>query len=103
MVLFSERVAERSGNGNYHTASALPWRYGSTRRRFDNLNNELVQGNHIVPVVRKFGHPFMLLHRLEEIMAFNQLTEPQLRQLHRRFGHPSVRRLAKILSRAVLV
>ena len=68
--------------------------------RFDNLNNELVQGNHIVPVVRKFGHPFMLLHRPEESMAFNHLTEPQLRQLHRRFGHPSVRRLAKILSRA---
>ena len=34
-------------------------------------------------------------------MAFNYLkTELQLRQLHRRFGHPSVRRLAKIFNRA---
>ena len=32
--------------------------------RFDNLNNELVQGNHIVPVVRKFGHPFMPYPRM---------------------------------------
>ena len=42
----------------------------------------------------------MLLNNWKETLASCHLTEPELRQLHRRFGHPSVARLAKLLNRA---
>ena len=42
----------------------------------------------------------MLLHRMEEAIAYSHLTETELRQLHRRFGYPSVQRLIKVLYRA---
>ncbi|KAJ6050709.1 uncharacterized protein N7446_010818 [Penicillium canescens] len=65
-----------------------------------NKKNVLERGDKRVPIVRKWGHPWMLLHNLEEIAAWSHLTEAELRQLHRRFGHPSVRRLTRILQRA---
>lgn len=68
--------------------------------KLDNLQNALIQGDNIVPIVRKWGHPWMLLHQLEQSLAWSHLTETELRQLHRRFGHPSVRRLLKVLQRA---
>ena len=68
--------------------------------KLDNLKNVLIQGDTIVPVVRKWGHPWMLLHQLEQSIAWSHLTESELRQLHRRFGHPSVQRLHKVLQRA---
>jgi hypothetical protein len=57
--------------------------------RFDNLRNHLQQGNLTVPVVRKWGHPWLQLS-MEKTLAYNYLTEVELRRLHRRFGHPSV-------------
>ena len=42
----------------------------------------------------------MLLDRKEETAAYCYLTKTELRQIHRRFGHPSVRRLTKVLERA---
>src|ERR1700721_4346368 len=42
----------------------------------------------------------MLLQQPEESIAWNHLTETELRQLHCRFGHPSVRRLLRVLQRA---
>ncbi|CCU78396.1 (conserved with many other fungi) [Blumeria hordei DH14] len=68
--------------------------------KYDNLENVLVQGSKKVPVVRKWGHPFMMTYNMEETAAFCHLTETELRQLHRRFGQPSVRRLSEILERA---
>ena len=68
--------------------------------RFDNLQNILIQGNKIIPIVRKWGHPWMLLNKPEETLAWSHLTETELRQLHRRFGHPSVQRLVTVLQRA---
>jgi hypothetical protein len=68
--------------------------------RLDNLKNILVQGDKLVPVVRKWGHPWLLLHQLEKSVAWSHLTESELRQLHRRFGHPSVHRLIRVLQRA---
>lgn len=65
-----------------------------------NKKNVLERGDKRVPIVRKWGHPWMLLHNLEETAAWSHLTESELRQLHRRFGHPSVRRLTRILQRA---
>ncbi|KAF8854920.1 hypothetical protein BDZ45DRAFT_627121 [Acephala macrosclerotiorum] len=37
--------------------------------KLDNLENVLIQGNKVVPVVRKWGHPWMLLHQHEQSMA----------------------------------
>ncbi|KAM3426148.1 hypothetical protein NHJ13734_009630 [Beauveria thailandica] len=44
------------------------------------------------------GHPWWRIDAAESV-AF-MLSETQLRQLHRRFGHPSVKRLSRILKRA---
>lgn len=72
--------------------------------KFDNLQNTLEQcdgGN--VPkqlIVRKFGHPWLLLDDMEHSVAHSHLTEVELKQLHRRFGHPSVGRLLKLLLNA---
>jgi hypothetical protein len=60
-----------------------------------------------VPVVRRFGHAFLLCNSslqayLLESLNRNPcyLTELELQRLHRRFGHPSVERLLKLLGRA---
>ncbi|KAI0991241.1 hypothetical protein K3495_g16946, partial [Podosphaera aphanis] len=66
----------------------------------NNIENILLQGNKKVPIIRKWGHPFMLLDQMEQTLAFCHLTEVELRQLHRRFGHPSVHRLSRVLKRA---
>ena len=50
-------------------------------------------------IVRKWGHLWMLLHK-EEAIAYSHLTEIELKQLHRRFRHPFIRRLVKVLERA---
>ena len=68
--------------------------------RFDNLRNVLLQGHRVIPIICKWGHPWMLLHQPEKSLAWSHLTESELRQLHRRFGHPSVQRLARVLKRA---
>src|SRR5450432_2959538 len=74
---------------------------------FNNLTNVLVtpQGN--VPVVRRFGHSFLLWNSsLQGFIAdsFNYtscyLTNTELQRIHRRFGHPSVVRLQRVLERA---
>lgn len=66
----------------------------------DNLRNVIVQGRKTVAIVRKFGHPFMLLDKPSESLAHCHLTEAELRTLHRRFGHPSVAKLSRLLKRA---
>lgn len=70
--------------------------------KLDNIMNVLVKGNgETVPIVRKWGHPWMLLHHPPgKTLAWCHLTEPQLRRLHRRFGHLSARRLIDILRKA---
>ena len=67
--------------------------------KLDNLTNELIQGEKRIPIIRKWGHPWLLLHTPEQTAACH-LTELELRQLHRRFGHPSVRKLTNLLERA---
>jgi hypothetical protein len=42
----------------------------------------------------------MLLNQLEETLVWSHLTETELRQLYRRFGHPSVQQLTNVLQRA---
>ncbi len=74
---------------------------------FNNLENVLITSTKSVPVVRRFGHPFLLWDKsLQSFIAnsFNNnpcfLTDTELRQLHRRFGHPSAGKLHKVLERA---
>jgi hypothetical protein len=65
---------------------------------FNNLKNVLIReyDKRTFPIVRKLGHPFMVWGP----MTINYLTETELRQLHRRFGHPSAERLVRLLERA---
>jgi hypothetical protein len=77
--------------------------------QFLNLKNVLQTTQGDIPVVRRFGHTFLLWN--ESLYAFVQeslqcttpscfLTEPELRRLHKRFGHPSVQRLHRVLERS---
>lgn len=67
--------------------------------RFDNLNNVLIQDGKAHPVTRRFGHPFAFLTTMfTDGNCF--LSTQELRQLHRRFGHPSANRLFKLLDRS---
>ena len=74
---------------------------------FSNLRNVIVTRTQEVPVVRRYGHAFLLWNSpLQSYLteSFNAnpcyLTDVELRRLHRRFGHPSVERLHKVLDRA---
>ncbi|EAQ91626.1 hypothetical protein CHGG_03561 [Chaetomium globosum CBS 148.51] len=67
--------------------------------KFDNLRNLLQRGDVEVPVTRKWGHPWLQLTQ-EEALVCSYLTDGELRRLHRRFGHPSVARLYKLLKTA---
>jgi hypothetical protein len=72
-----------------------------------NVDNMLVTPKGTFPVIRRFGHPFMLWDEsLESFIngSLNQnpssLTDTELRRLHRRFGHPATERLHRVLERA---
>ena len=78
---------------------------------FNNTINQVVQigpgTGRSYPVIRRYGHAFLLWRTsaysvLTESLSQNPcfLTEIELRRLHRRFGHPSVRRLHQILERS---
>ncbi|XMA19477.1 hypothetical protein WAI453_012268 [Rhynchosporium graminicola] len=73
----------------------------------DNLRNVLVTPQGDIPVVRRFGHLFLLWKEsletyITECFQSNTrvLTETDLRRLHHRFGHPSVRKLEDLLQQA---
>lgn len=65
----------------------------------DNLLCQKTAHGANVPIVRKWGHPWLLL-KPEESVSYANLTDGELRQLHRRFGHLSIDRLATLLNRA---
>lgn len=65
----------------------------------NNIQNKLIsEDGASVPIVRRFGHPFLMWGLM--ISTYCYLTETELRTLHRRFGHPSATRLANVLERA---
>jgi len=71
---------------------------------YNNLKNVLVTPTKLVPVVCRFGHPFLLWEKsLQSFIthSFDQnpcyLTIMELRWLHRRFGHLSANKLYKVL------
>jgi len=75
---------------------------------FNNLTNSLITStSNSVPVVRRFGHSFLLWDTsLQSFIAESftcnpcYLTNVELQRLHRRFGHPSVGKLQNVLERA---
>ena len=74
---------------------------------YNNVKDLLVGPNISLRVVRRFGHAFLLwdthLHLyIQDSLAYDPcyLTSTELRQLHRRFGHPSVDRFYRVLQRA---
>src|SRR5450432_3776685 len=74
---------------------------------YNNLRNVIVTKTKDVPVVRRFRHPWLLWDTsLQTYLteSFNSnlcfLTNVELRRLHRRFGHPSIERLQKLLERS---
>lgn len=73
----------------------------------NNLKNTLVTKSGDIPVVPRFGHVFLVWHAtlatyITESLTQNPcfLTNTELQRLHRRFGHPSVARLQRILNRS---
>jgi hypothetical protein len=68
--------------------------------RLDNLQNIIIQGEKRIPIVRRWGHPWIILDQMKVLSSYQHFTEIELRQLHRRFGHPSVHRLTEVLRRA---
>ena len=74
---------------------------------YNNLKNVLITRTKEVPVVRRFGHPFLswstsLQSYLSESFNLNPcyLTDTELYRLHYWFGHLSAERLQKILNQA---
>ena len=74
---------------------------------FNDITNELVQVNRSHAVIRRYGHAFLswftsaysiTLESIDHNPCF--LTDVELRRLHRRFGHPSVQRLQRVLERS---
>ena len=51
----------------------------------DNTRDELVCGTTRVPIIRKWGHPWFHLNRMENATLF--MSETELRRLHRRFRY----------------
>ena len=60
---------------------------------YNNLQDCIIFPGGSHPVIRSLGHPFIIWGK----PAISYLTEPELRQLHRRFGHPTVERLSRLL------
>jgi hypothetical protein len=65
----------------------------------NNVTNEIVStnGKRRAPVIRKWGHPWFFISKLESALYF---TDVKLKRLHRRFGHPATNRFCKLLKRA---
>jgi hypothetical protein len=79
----------------------------SLRVYYNNLTNIFIILTESVPVVRRFGHPFLQWEdslRTYMMTSLDQnsclLNETELRRLHRRFGHPAADRLHRILERS---
>jgi hypothetical protein len=67
---------------------------------FNNINNTLMHNGKEYSIVRKWGHPWFLLGNAETTAVYYHLTETELRQLHRRFGHSAAERFCRVLARA---
>lgn len=78
---------------------------------YDNIENSLIGQKRKTPIVRAFGHPWMLLDGVTALVHLDHtwgdgpdigchLLYAQYKRLHRRFGHCSARRMHKVLEQA---
>jgi hypothetical protein len=67
---------------------------------FNNINNTLMHNGKKHPIVCKWGHLWFLLDNAKITAVYYYFTETELRQLHRRFGHPAAERFCRVLARA---
>ena len=74
---------------------------------YNNLTDCLVTPERSIPVIRRFGHPFLFWEESLKPLITESLTEnpyllttTELNRLHCRFGHPDIDRLHKLLERA---
>lgn len=67
---------------------------------YNNVRDEIIcpDGATVVPVLRKWGHPWFFLDKTANSVYF--LSEIELKRLHRRFGHPATDRLCRMLEKA---
>jgi len=67
-----------------------------------NLSNKLIreEDGKQVNVIRKWGHAFFFPQKDLQMATGIFLTEAELRRVHTRFGHPSVPKLYKLLTKA---
>ena len=72
-----------------------------------NVKNTLVTEDRAIPIICRFGHPFLLWKTALQsyiTQSFDTnpcyLTDIELRQLHRRFEHPSAMKLYLLLERS---
>ncbi|RAL62925.1 hypothetical protein DID88_004766 [Monilinia fructigena] len=75
--------------------------------KYDNIDDVAITPHMILPVYRRFGHPFLTWKvKLQNVIQHSiddgecLLTEVELRRIHRRFGHPSARKFYKVLKRS---
>lgn len=71
------------------------------------INSMVQHGKVKARLLRKYGHIWMTLGHFDSLFIYKEtgpvicfLTDQEIRQLHRRFGHPSVNRFYKVLQRA---
>ena len=67
----------------------------------NNITNQLIcQDGKNIPIFSNWGHPWFFVNKNNKIAAGIHLTEAELCQVHTCFGHPSVNKLHKLLTRA---
>lgn len=73
----------------------------------NNVKNILVTKDQTIPIVCQFGHPFLLWKTTLQSYIMESfdtnpcyLTDTELCQLHRRFGHPSAMKLHLLFERS---
>ncbi len=67
----------------------------------NNITNQLIcQNGKNILIFRKWGHPWFFVNKNNKIASSIFLIEAELCQVHTRFGHPSVNKLHKLLTRA---
>lgn len=74
---------------------------------YNNVTDTLITPSATLPIVRRFGHPFLIWGKtltvyIQHTLDCNPcyLTDTEINQLHRRFGHPSANKLYKVLERS---
>jgi hypothetical protein len=74
---------------------------------YNNVTDTLIGPALTLPITQRFGHPFLIWGEclrtyIQDSFDYNPcyLTNTEIRRLHRRFGHPSAKKLHRVLERS---